>query len=247
MPNLMRCTSTVAASVAVILASLSILSGQGKPMCDPDNGGITAAGRLLRAGGRRQSRRRAPHGRGRATATSTWRCMTSGGRGQPRDRRRRRGAARRQRRRQVRGGRALRHRAARPASRIRNGYVYLAHPLVDRALQAHRRAAEAHRAPPRRSSRGFPTDRQHEDKGIAFDGRGGLYVNVGAPSNACQNPDRRPGVKGVDPCPLLERTPASGSSTRTSRTRRTTRARGSRPACARCRRSPGTTARSSSR
>ena len=48
---------------------------------------------------------------------------------------------------------------------------------------------------------GLPADRQHEDKGIAFDGRGGLYVNVGAPSNACQDPDRRPGVKGVDPVP----------------------------------------------
>jgi glucose/arabinose dehydrogenase len=28
---------------------------------------------------------------------------------------------------------------------------------------------------------------------------------VGAPSNACQDPDRRPGVKGVDPCPLLDK------------------------------------------
>ncbi|HEU4692439.1 MAG TPA: hypothetical protein VFS23_28950, partial [Vicinamibacterales bacterium] len=52
---------------------------------------------------------------------------------------------------------------------------------------------------------GLPSDRQHEDKGIAFDGNGSLYINVGAPSNACQNPDRRPGVKGQDPCPLLEK------------------------------------------
>jgi glucose/arabinose dehydrogenase len=44
----------------------------------------------------------------------------------------------------------------------------------------------------------------HADKGIAFDGKGGLYVNVGAPSNACQQPDRRAGVRGQDPCPLLE-------------------------------------------
>jgi glucose/arabinose dehydrogenase len=46
---------------------------------------------------------------------------------------------------------------------------------------------------------------QHGDKGIAFDGKGGLYVNVGAPSNACQSPDRRAKVKGQDPCPLLEK------------------------------------------
>jgi glucose/arabinose dehydrogenase len=32
-----------------------------------------------------------------------------------------------------------------------------------------------------------------------------MYVNVGAPSNACQSPGRRPGVAGQDPCPLLER------------------------------------------
>src|SRR5262249_61026986 len=50
----------------------------------------------------------------------------------------------------------------------------------------------------------LPVQRQHEDKGIAFDGKGGLYVNVGAPSNACQSPDRRAKVPGQDPCPLLE-------------------------------------------
>ena len=51
----------------------------------------------------------------------------------------------------------------------------------------------------------LPGSGAHADKGIAFDGRGSLYVNVGAPSNACQQPDRRAGVAGQDPCPLLER------------------------------------------
>jgi len=51
---------------------------------------------------------------------------------------------------------------------------------------------------------GLPQQLQHQDKGIAFDGKGGLYLNIGAPSNACQNPDRRKGVPGQDPCPLLE-------------------------------------------
>jgi glucose/arabinose dehydrogenase len=46
--------------------------------------------------------------------------------------------------------------------------------------------------------------RQHEDKGLAFDGKGGMYINVGAPSNACQSPDRRAKVPGQDPCPLLQ-------------------------------------------
>jgi glucose/arabinose dehydrogenase len=47
--------------------------------------------------------------------------------------------------------------------------------------------------------------RGHADKGIAFDGKGSLYVNVGAPSNACQMPDRQLKVPGQDPCELLEK------------------------------------------
>src|SRR5579871_697121 len=50
----------------------------------------------------------------------------------------------------------------------------------------------------------LPAGRAHQDKGIAFDGKGGLYLNVGAPSNACQNPDRKELVPGQDPCPLPE-------------------------------------------
>jgi len=36
---------------------------------------------------------------------------------------------------------------------------------------------------------GLQGEREHGDKGIAFDGKGSLYVNVGAPSNACQAKD----------------------------------------------------------
>src|SRR5262249_39954799 len=52
---------------------------------------------------------------------------------------------------------------------------------------------------------GLPAARQHGDKGLTFDGRGSVYVNVGAPSNACQAHDRQPGSAGQDPCPLLEK------------------------------------------
>ncbi|MFZ5534511.1 MAG: PQQ-dependent sugar dehydrogenase [Pseudomonadota bacterium] len=49
---------------------------------------------------------------------------------------------------------------------------------------------------------GFPDQRQHAAKSIALDNRGSrLFVNVGAPSNACQRTDRRPGSPGRDPCP----------------------------------------------
>jgi glucose/arabinose dehydrogenase len=52
---------------------------------------------------------------------------------------------------------------------------------------------------------GFPEQNQHQDKTFALDGSGNLYVNVGAPSNACTVPDRTPGTPGLDPCPQLER------------------------------------------
>lgn len=50
----------------------------------------------------------------------------------------------------------------------------------------------------------LPKQIQHADKTMAFDDRGGMYVNVGAPSNNCQAQDRREKVPGQDPCPLLE-------------------------------------------
>ena len=52
--------------------------------------------------------------------------------------------------------------------------------------------------------RGFPSQDEHAAKSIAIDDAGHLYVNVGAPSNACQKDDRRPGSPGQSPCHLLE-------------------------------------------
>lgn len=54
-------------------------------------------------------------------------------------------------------------------------------------------------------AKGFIPENQHETKSLAFDNSGNMYVTVGAPSNACQDPDRTPGIGGLDPCPLLER------------------------------------------
>jgi glucose/arabinose dehydrogenase len=51
---------------------------------------------------------------------------------------------------------------------------------------------------------GFDPDRQHAAKPFAFGDKGELFVHVGPPSNACQQPDRKPGVPGVKPCPILE-------------------------------------------
>ena len=52
---------------------------------------------------------------------------------------------------------------------------------------------------------GFPPERQHADKTFALDPKGMLYVNVGAPSNSCQEKDRTEGSMGQSPCPILEK------------------------------------------
>ncbi|MDE2346659.1 MAG: PQQ-dependent sugar dehydrogenase [Gammaproteobacteria bacterium] len=50
---------------------------------------------------------------------------------------------------------------------------------------------------------GFPVQHEHSAKTMAFDQSGHLFVNVGAPSNACQHQDRVAGSPGINPCPLL--------------------------------------------
>lgn len=51
---------------------------------------------------------------------------------------------------------------------------------------------------------GFDAQTSHSAKSIAFDQQDNMYVNVGAPSNACQEMDRTKGSPGMDPCPLLD-------------------------------------------
>ncbi|MFK7959248.1 MAG: sorbosone dehydrogenase family protein [Phycisphaerales bacterium] len=59
-------------------------------------------------------------------------------------------------------------------------------------------------SPPTVIVSGLVNRRQHAAKPITFDGQGGLYVTVGAPSNACQEQDRAKDSPGMQPCPLLE-------------------------------------------
>lgn len=60
-------------------------------------------------------------------------------------------------------------------------------------------------ASPETVASGFPEQNSHAAKSLAIDDRGYLYVNVGAPSNACQEQARTPESPGQDPCPQLER------------------------------------------
>ncbi|MFP3947430.1 MAG: PQQ-dependent sugar dehydrogenase [Longimicrobiales bacterium] len=51
---------------------------------------------------------------------------------------------------------------------------------------------------------GLPSERSHAAKAMAIDSEGNLFVNIGSPSNTCQEEDRQPGSPGMDPCPELE-------------------------------------------
>jgi glucose/arabinose dehydrogenase len=87
---------------------------------------------------------------------------------------------------------------------IKDGYLYYSNflevfrvPLTENELVP--------KSEPQVIATGFLEQNQHQDKTFALDNDGNLFVNVGAPSNACQEKDRTPGSKGIDPCPLLER------------------------------------------
>jgi glucose/arabinose dehydrogenase len=87
---------------------------------------------------------------------------------------------------------------------LHDGYLYASsdvavhrYPLVTGSLLPDTAAMET-------VVSGFPEQRSHAAKSFTFDESGHLFVNVGAPSNACQEKDRQPGAPGQDPCPLLE-------------------------------------------
>lgn len=52
---------------------------------------------------------------------------------------------------------------------------------------------------------GLLDQRQHASKSITLDDAGNIYVNIGAPSNVCQEKDRQKGSPGLTPCPILEK------------------------------------------
>lgn len=87
---------------------------------------------------------------------------------------------------------------------LRHDYLYVATPTS--VLRYRMRAGDLKPAGAAETIVGdLPRQIQHADKTMAFDDRGGLYVNVGAPSNNCQPQDRKAKVPGSDPCPLLEK------------------------------------------
>ena len=193
--------ASIAAGVAIGAFVLTV-SGQAKVACDPDNGGITLPQgfcALVVANDLGPARHIAVATNGDIYVAT----QSRGGRGQPQTgggvtaMRDTNGDGKFDVKEQIGDGSTT-------GVALRNGYLYLAHPTTIERFKM-----TAGQLKPTGASEivvtGLPDERQHEDKGVTFDGRGSMYINIGAPSNACQQPDRRAGAKGQDPCPILEK------------------------------------------
>ena len=85
---------------------------------------------------------------------------------------------------------------------LADGWVY--HAPDDRVLRYPLQAGQmTPSGPPETIVSGLPHTENHTAKSIALGDDGSLYVNIGAPSNACQQVTRTPGSPGQDPCPQL--------------------------------------------
>ncbi|MBC7897626.1 MAG: PQQ-dependent sugar dehydrogenase [Cytophagaceae bacterium] len=84
-----------------------------------------------------------------------------------------------------------------------DGYLYFG---TDTAIVRYKWSADMERPmAPDTVVMGMRAERgHHAAKTFAIGRDGSIYVNIGAPSNACEEKMNVPGTKGLDPCPLLE-------------------------------------------
>jgi glucose/arabinose dehydrogenase len=86
---------------------------------------------------------------------------------------------------------------------IHNGYLYFSSDLTIYRVPLDDNLVPA--TVPEPIAGGFPIQRSHGSKTMAFDGAGNMYVNSGTPSNVCQEQNNKRESPGLDPCPQLER------------------------------------------
>jgi glucose/arabinose dehydrogenase len=87
---------------------------------------------------------------------------------------------------------------------VKNGYLYASSDEEVFRYKLNEKGEVIAPLQPEKIVTGLINKRQHESKSIVLDDAGNIYVNVGAPSNSCQEKDRQPGSLGRTPCPILD-------------------------------------------
>jgi glucose/arabinose dehydrogenase len=87
---------------------------------------------------------------------------------------------------------------------VKNGYLYASSNSKVFRFALDEKGEIKNAAAPELIVTGLWDKGEHESKSIALDNAGNLYVNIGAPSNACQVQNRAKGSPGQDPCPILD-------------------------------------------
>lgn len=87
---------------------------------------------------------------------------------------------------------------------VKNGFLYASSDEAVYRYIIEKDGRVGQKDNPKRIVYGLWSKRQHASKSLAIDNNGYLYVNIGAPSNACQERDRTKGSIGMDPCPILD-------------------------------------------
>ena len=86
---------------------------------------------------------------------------------------------------------------------IKNGYLYASSDDAIFRYKLNSNNEVENPSAPETIVSGLTKGTQHSSKSITLDNNNNVYVNIGAPSNACQVQDRTPGSPGQDPCPIL--------------------------------------------
>ncbi|MCU7548885.1 PQQ-dependent sugar dehydrogenase [Chitinophagaceae bacterium LB-8] len=88
---------------------------------------------------------------------------------------------------------------------IKNGYLYASSNSEVFRYKLNEKNEVANPDAPEKIITGLVDQRTHNSKSIVLDNDGNIYVNIGAPTNACQVQDRTKGSPGQEPCPILEK------------------------------------------